>query len=171
MSIKIQRVFARASQWTFQIPPIKKLVEGYVGDGIGWADPFAGSSKLAEFRNDHNPERRQPNCLEAEEFGRQLKTRLIGVLFDPPFSYRQVSEHYKLLGKKATAKDTSYNFYHRSMLPLIPKIMTGGHVISFGWSTNGFPKQMGFEILEILICAHGMHHNDTLVTVQRRVKS
>jgi hypothetical protein len=30
-------------------------------------------------------------------------------------------------------------------------------------------KNRGFEIVEILIVAHGGHHNDTLVTVERKL--
>lgn len=162
----IERKFARASAWTFTIPPVKTLLEKYVGDGSGWADPFAGDNSPAEFTNDIHPERKAMYHLEAEEFGRILPEGLCGVLFDPPYSYRQISEHYKEIGKKATAKDTSYNFYRRAMNAIIPKIKKGGYAISFGWNTNGFGKSYGFEVVEILIVPHGLHHNDTLVTVE-----
>ena len=158
------------SAWTFTIKPIAELLERYVGDGKGWADPFSGNSKIAEFRNDMNPERKQPFCMDARNFAEQLEQKLSGVLFDPPYSYRQVSEHYKEVGKKATSMDTSANFYKRVMEPLADKIKNGGYAISFGWNTNGFGKKRGFEIVEILLVAHGGGHNDTLVTVERKVQ-
>ena len=46
-----------------------------------------------------------------------------------------------------------------------------GIVITFGWNTNGIGKKYGFEIVEILIVAHGSMHNDTLVTVERKIKN
>ena len=71
---------------------------------------------------------------------------------------------------KATQKDTSYNFYRRAMNAIIPKIKIGGYAISFGWNSNGFGKKYGFEKIEILLVAHGMCHNDTIVTVERKIQ-
>lgn len=31
--------------------------------------------------------------------------------------------------------------------------------------------EAGFEIIEILLVAHGLHHNDTIVTVERKIQS
>ena len=95
-----------------------------------------------------------------------------GVIFDPPYSYRQVSEHYKSLGMKATALDTSANFYNRVMNAICDAIQVGGYAISCGWNSSGFGKNRGFEIVEILIVAHGAsHHNDTIVTVERKARA
>ena len=41
-----------------------------------------------------------------------------------------------------------------------------GKVISFGWNSNGIGKTLGFEQVEILMVAHGGHHNDTICTVE-----
>ena len=166
--MKIERQFATASAWTFTIKPIKELLNEYTQYGT-WADPFAGFNSPAGITNDLNPHAPTTHHLEAGEFAACIDTMLDGVLFDPPYSYRQISEHYKEYGKTATAKDTSYNFYHRVMKALDPKIKKGGVVISFGWNTNGFPKKWGYELERVLIVAHGMHHNDTLVTIQRKI--
>ena len=166
--IKTDRKFARASAWTFTIKPIKELLDRYVVGGE-WGDPYAGYNSPATFTNDLDPLAPTTHHLEARDFANQLDDNsLHGVLFDPPYSYRQISEHYKSYGKTATAKDTSYNFYHRTMLALNPKIKEGGIAISFGWNSNGFPKKWGYEPVEYLIVAHGLHHNDTIVTVQRK---
>jgi hypothetical protein len=45
-----------------------------------------------------------------------------------------------------------------------------GKVISFGWNTNGVGKNNGFEKTRIVIIAHGSQHNDTLATVEVKVK-
>ena len=166
--MRVTREFARASAWTFTIPPIRKLVDEYCNGG-DWADPFAGYNSPANMTNDLDPDSPAKYHLEARDFARLLDCELDGVLFDPPYSYRQISEHYKAYGKTATAKDTSYNFYHRVMKELHPKIKVGGVVISFGWNSNGFPKSWGYKTTRILLVAHGMHHNDTIVTVQEKV--
>ena len=103
--------------------------------------------------------------MEAEKFCRQLKGHYKGVLFDPPYSCRQISEHYKFLGLKASQKDTSSNFYTRVMNAICDKVDLA---ISFGWNSNAFGKNRGFEIIEILLIAHGGYHNDTIVTVERK---
>ena len=164
------------SMHTFTIKPIKELLGRYVGEdtliskrnGI-WVDPFAGENSPAQYTNDHNPAKPTTHHLEAIDFVNELSgisSEFDGALFDPPYSYRQVSEHYKVIGKKATQLDTSTNFYNRVLNPLADIIKVGGYCISFGWNTNGMGKNRGFEIVEILLVAHGGHHNDTLVTVE-----
>ena len=45
--IKISRVWAMPSAWTFTIKPIKELLKRYVGDGKDWIDMFAGKNSPA----------------------------------------------------------------------------------------------------------------------------
>ena len=161
------------SKDTFTIKPIRELLERLPDYSLGvlenWIDPFAGFNSPAELTNDHNPETPTDSHLEALDFVESQKGAMFnGALFDPPYSYRQVTEHYRVLGKKATQLDTSTNFYNRVLNPLADIIKKGGYCISFGWNTNGMGKNRGFEIVEILIVAHGGHHNDTLVTVESK---
>jgi hypothetical protein len=168
----ISRAFAQASEWTFSIKPIAALVMRYVGDGHGWVDPYAGKTSPAELTNDWNLEAPTLYHIDALDFAEQVCLGSYqGILFDPPYSYRQVSEHYRASGRKATSLDTSYNFYARVMDPLAERIVLGGYAISCGWNSNGFGKKRGFELVELLIVAHGLHHNDTIVTVERKIAS
>lgn len=167
--LTIVRHFATASAWTFTIPPIKGLLEHYVGDGKGWADPFAGKNSPAELTNDINPAMPTVFTMDAIDFCTHVPDEIEGVLFDPPYSYRQVSEHYKAAGIKASRYDTSFNFYNRVMKKLGPKIKPGGYAISFGWNSNGFGKRFGFEKVFIMLVAHGQHHHDTIVTVEQKI--
>ncbi len=98
--MKITRTFARANHLTFSIPPIKGLLERYVGSGVGWADPFARDSKVAELTNNIDTNTSAKFHLEALEFCNKIEGKLDGVLFDPPYSYRQISDHYKSVGLK-----------------------------------------------------------------------
>ena len=160
------------NKWTFQIKPIKKLLGKYVGDGKGWIDPFAGESSPAEFTNDLNPERKSKYHLPAIEFIKQLNgNKFNGVLFDPPYSARQVKECYENIGLKMSYEDTLNGMFHLEKNNIAPKIKAGGLSLSFGWNTNGLGRNRGFEIVEILLVAHGGHHNDTIVTVERKVNT
>ncbi len=172
----LSKAWAMPSAWTFTIKPIKELLSRYVPvDGAGWVDPFAGDNSPAEFTNDQHPDRKARWHMDSEEFCKMMATyaggdtRFSGILFDPPYSYRQVSEHYKEVGKKARSIDTSVNFYNRVQNAICDKIETGGHAITFGWNSNGFGKNRGYEQIEILIVAHGGHHNDTIVVVERKL--
>ena len=168
--MRIIRVRARPSRWTFTIPCIAALLTAYVGTGQGWIDPFAGRYSPAEFTNDLNPDNPAIYHLEAVDFVNSLTNPGLysGILFDPPYSYRQISESYGGVGLKATRFDTSSQFYNRVMNAACDKIKPGGLAISFGWNSNGFGANRGFEMIELLIVAHGQHHNDTLVVVERK---
>jgi hypothetical protein len=169
--VVITRAVAQPSAWTFTIPPIKALLERYVTDGgKGWADPFSGKSTLAEYRNDMDKDAPTPSHLLAEEFVRSLPLGLNGILFDPPYSYRQVTENYRAAGRRAKSIDTSSNFYTRVRLALAPRVKLGGLAICFGWNTTGMGEYLGFELGEVLIVNHRGHHNDTLCTVERKTR-
>lgn len=184
------RVWAMPNHATFKIPAIKRLLDrhmkpdrsrGFYKVGEDWADPFCGDNSPAWRKNDHNPDKGGPAAkhMEALDFVQELKRiykargkphdKLEGVLFDPPYSFRQISEHYKLLGKKATKKDTSMAFYEKVKSELADLVRPGGKAISLGWNSNGFGITRGFRIVEILMVAHGGSRNDTIVVVEEKV--
>lgn len=162
------RVYTRATPWTFTAKPVKALLSKYVGDGLNWIDPFAGDNSPAEWTNDFNVNRKARVHDLAEDFATCIKGKYKGVLFDPPYSPRQISEHYRMAGYKANRLDTSGRFYSRVMDAIAPKIKKNGLAISFGWNTVGFGRKRGFIPIEIMVLVHGSYHNDTLVTVERK---
>ena len=171
----INRVWSMPSKWTFEMPVVMALVRTYVGDGVGWADPFAGKSNICEFRNDLNPENGQPCQVEAVQFLEQLlvpqdgeinATLLNGVLFDPPYSLTQVSRSYSDMGLQFKGKENPTGGFPKAKDAIAALIKPGGHCISFGWNTIGMGIKRGFEIKEILIISHGGNRNDTLCTVE-----
>lgn len=157
-------------KWTFKIKPIAELINRYIGNGKGWIDPFAGENSPAEITNDLNPNRPTKYHLHAKDFANQLTGIYDGCLFDPPYSLRQVKECYDEIGVKLFQED-SQRFPQNVKEVITPKIKTGGFVISFGWNSQGFGKNLGFEIIEILLVPHGRSHNDTIVTVERKFKT
>ncbi|MBM3211100.1 adenine-specific DNA methylase, partial [Candidatus Poribacteria bacterium] len=97
--MKITRVWSMPNQWTFKIKPIRELLNRYVLDGINWYDPFCGKYSPAQFKNDINPamvanEHKDAIIALREKDDEEYK----GVLLDPPYSLRQISEHYKQAG-------------------------------------------------------------------------
>lgn len=171
IGIKYTRVWAMPSPWTFSIYPIKVLLDQYVGDGIGWIDPFAGKYSPAEITNDHNPEREADYHMEALDFANMLDSRYKGVLYDPPYSFTQITQHYRLMGVKPDKSKTDMRAYEHVKSAICEKIEEGGYAISFGWNSNGFGKARGFRIVEIMQIAHGGSKNDTIVTVEVKLAS
>lgn len=157
-------------KWTFKIKPIAQILNKYVGDGVGWIDPFAGENSPAEITNDLNPNRPAKFHLHAKDFASQLEGEFKGCLFDPPYSTRQAKECYDGIGFHMSYED-SQSFPNNIKDIIAPKIKQGGIVISFGWNSIGFGKKNGFQIVEILLVSHGGQHNDTIVTVERKIQS
>ena len=158
------------SKWTFQVPCIMNLVRKYAHDGKGWADPFAGKSQFAEFRNDLNPDNRQPSCLDAAEFLKQLKGPLDGVIFDPPYSLTQVSRSYEEIGVKGWTKDNPTGGFPLVKDEIKRLVRPGGHVLSFGWNSVGMGRNRWFKRIELMVVCHGGNRNDTLCLVEKRLE-
>jgi hypothetical protein len=57
-------------------------------------------------------------------------------------------------------------FEVRNMIDRLLK--PGGIVLSFGWNSAGMGKGRGYEIIEILLVAHGGAHNDTICMAERK---
>ena len=90
-----------------------------------------------------------------------------GVLFDPPYSPRQMSECYKSVGLKVNMQMTQSGWPNEKN-EIASIIKKDGFCISFGWSSCGLGMKRKFDIVEILLVSHGGGHNDTIVTVERK---
>lgn len=161
------RIWAMPNHRTFQIKPIKELLERY-DIGNGWIDPFANYSMLAQYTNDLNKKYPTDYHLDAIEFISLFNKKSIdGVLYDPPYSLRQLKECYSGIGKSLTQNDTQ-SYFTKLKKSIAGVVKDNGFVISFGWNSNGIGKGLGFEPIEILLVPHGGNHNDTIVTVERK---
>ena len=159
------------NKWTFTIKPIAELLACYVGDGKGWIDPFAGENSPAEFTNDIDPLRNAIEHLEASNFARGLSGIVRGILFDPSYSLEQCKRVYENVGRKFTMRDGQICGRWTELKDILSrKLLLGGLAISFGWNSEGFGKGRGFQLEEILLVPHGSGHNDTIVTVERKIQ-
>lgn len=93
------------------------------------------------------------------------------ILFDPPYSPRQIAEHYKRLGKTVNTETTQNSFWRKLKVEIGRVTKPDGHVITCGWNSGGIGKKFGFEIVEILLVPHGSWHNDTIVTVDKKTSA
>ena len=85
-------------------------------------------------------------------------------------SPRQLSECYKKMGMSVTMETTQASYWSKQKAEISRIVKPGGYVITCCWNSGGIGKKYGFEIVEILLVPHGGWHNDTIVTVERKIK-
>jgi len=163
----VRRVWAMPSKWTFECKPIKKLLLRYVKKAEVWVDPFAGYNSPATVTNDIEPDRNAQTSMDALEFLRLMPDNSFdGCLFDPPYSTEQCLRKYTPK-HGGTARRAEYWAKCKDELS---RLLKGkGISISFGWDSTGLGKKRGHKIIEILLVCHGACHNDTIITVERKL--
>ena len=170
-NIQIERAWAMPNSRTFEIKPIKELILSEMTDGL-WIDPFANSNKLAKITNDLNPEFDTDYHMDALDFLKMFDDYSVdGILYDPPYSPRQVSECYNDVGYNVTWDMTKASFWGNHKREIARIVKPGGKVITFGWNSGGIGMKNGFSIKRILLVPHGGWHNDTICTVETKTKN
>ena len=146
----IERYWAMPSHQTFTIKPFKNLIKDELGDK--YIDPFPYPFK-------------QDAIEYLKTIGDSSENYLV---FDPPYSQRQLREMYDNNG--LSLDNPMNNSYWANCRKEISRIIKkNGKVISFGWNSNGIGKKYGFEITKIVLVAHGSQHNDTIATVEVKI--
>lgn len=166
------RAWAMPNHDTFSIRPIGDFVRRYMDGSTVSIDPFARNKDWATHTNDLNPETSAQYHMDAGEFCEMLNVQGVEadlVLFDPPYSPRQISECYKGVGLEVGMKETqSAVLYKRVRDSFDPMVGHGGVVLSFGWNSVGMGVKRGYELIEVLIVCHGGAHNDTICIAERK---
>ena len=107
--MEISREWVMPNSKTFKIKPIKEIIQKYSTNKKLIIDPFANESSIKEFlpttsiyvNNDIDEEFDTQYHLEAYDFLKLFDNESVDmVLYDRPYSLRQVSECYKKIGKR-----------------------------------------------------------------------
>lgn len=176
---KFNRVWAMPNAKTFMIKPIKELIVKHVKEGMTIVDPFANECGIQEsltnvnyISNDLDTQYDTLYHLDALDFLKQIPSNSADlVLYDPPYSPRQVSEVYKSLDMTVNMQTTQASYWAKQKDEIARIVKKGGKVITFGWNSGGIGKTKGFLIEEILLVPHGGWHNDTICTVDIKVNN
>lgn len=170
----MNRVWSMPNSNTFSVKPIGNIIDKYIGrlnEDAVIADPFANTNKYGTITNDLDPEYDTTYHMDATEFLQILGDDSCDmVLYDPPYSPRQVSECYKKFGKTVNMATTQASYWSVQKEQIGRVTKKGGYAITCGWNSGGIGKKYGFEIVEVLLVAHGGWHNDTIVTVEQKVE-
>lgn len=175
----ITREWAMPNSRTFKIKPIKNIIERYqeqLLDNSLVLDHFSNNNvvidreRLSLKTNDIDPQYETDYSLDALDFLKLFDNESVDmVLYDPPYSPRQVSEVYKKLDMSVNMQTTQSSYWGNQKKEISRIVKKGGYVMTFGWNSGGIGKTKGFEIVEILMVAHGGWHNDTIVTIERKI--
>ena len=175
--MEIDRIWEMPNSKTFKVNAIKEFICNNITDNnLIIIDPFANEHSIKESLLNHNyisnDLDKDYDCdynLDALDFLKLFKDNSVDVvLFDPPYSSRQVSECYKKLDKTVTYLDTSENFWTKFKKEIARVIKPKGLCFSFGWNSNGIGKNNNFIIEKIRLVAHGGGHNDTICLMERK---
>tara|TARA_R100000700_G_C3064637_1_gene77765 strand:- start:44 stop:511 length:468 start_codon:yes stop_codon:yes gene_type:complete len=147
MTVDFKRYWAMPSHKTFTIVPFKNLINEELG--TSYIDPFP-----------------YPFKKDAIDYLKTIPDNSENYLvFDPPYSQRQLKEMYSSNGL-AFNHPMNNSYWSNCRKEISRVIKPGGKVISFGWNSNGIGKKYKFEIIKIVLVAHGSQHNDTIATVE-----
>ena len=167
--MEINRVWSMPNSNTFSIKAIGELINKYANGVI--IDPFANSNKFATITNDLDPQYDTTYHMDATDFLKMFEDESVDtVLYDAPYSPRQISECYKNLGMSVNYQTTQSSYWSKQKAEIGRIVKPGGYVITCSWNSGGIGKKYGFEIQEILLVAHGGWHNDTIVVVDKKIK-
>lgn len=168
--MKINRLWSMPNSNTFDIKPIREMILKYTKDAQIIVDPFANKNTIANITNDLDSEFDTTYNLDALDFLKLIPDNYADViLYDPPYSPRQVSECYKKLNKTVDMKTTQSSYWSNQKKQISRVAKNNGICITCSWNSGGIGKKYGFELIEILLIPHGGWHNDTIVTVERKL--
>lgn len=171
-TVTASRVWAMPNARTFSMPPVREFIRRWQEQSEGISiDPFARNSHIADVTNDLSPTTEAEHHMDALDFLKMFEDGSVGlVLYDPPYSPRQLKEVYDSLGQSLTSEQTSARFWSQHKQQIGRVLKPGGVALSFGWNSSGIGKKYGFDIEEILLVSHGGQHNDTICVASRKRK-
>ena len=139
----IQRVWAMPASDTFDVAPIGELVKRYLRQSTVSIDPFARNKRWCTFTNDLNPHTAAEHHRDALVFLRWLRLRgqlADFVIFDPPYSPRQIKECYDGIGLKMGGEEAWRTQGWTQERQVIDSLLAvGGVVISVSYTHLTLP--------------------------------
>jgi hypothetical protein len=164
--LTIERVWEMPNKFTFKMKTVASLLLSEMSGE--WADPFCGIASPASIRNDADETREAEFHLDGLDFLKGLAdSSLDGVLFDPPYSAEQALRRYK---PKHNGTAGRSEYWARCKDEVARIVRPNGKAICLGWDSNGVGKTRGFTLQRVLLLCHGACHNDTIITVETKVR-
>ncbi len=171
--MKLSRTWAMPTGDTFDCKPIGQFVNRWIKYAKISIDPFARNKNIATYTNDLNPETKAEYHLDALDFLLKMENdgvRPDFVIFDPPYSPRQIKELYDGIGIKMQQHDSWKTNGWTKERDVVNRITPSNSIcLTFGWNSTGMGKKRGWEIKEIMLVCHGGGHNDTICMAEQKM--
>jgi hypothetical protein len=167
-----ERIWSMPNSDTFTVPIIGKFVKKYLSKSTISVDPFARDKRWATYTNDLNPQTQAEYHLDSINFLEMLVKKNVMadlVIFDPPYSPRQIKECYNAIGIKMGALDAMRTNWKKERDLIFKMQKSGDVVLSFGWNSMGMGRKRNYKIIEGLLICHGVGHNDTICMAEERM--
>ena len=157
------------NKYTFQIPSVARFIEKntviqkleYNKPPLRICDPFCGASKIAETCNDI-----RESGIDSLVWLKDLPTGEFDiVLFDPPYTPRQLKECYDSIG--LSLHDTTSGYWAKLKDEVARMTRPDGIVLSFGYGASQVGMKRGFYIYDGLVVLHGGNHNATICMAEQ----
>lgn len=137
----ISRKWAMPNSRTFSIKPIEEIIKKYAYGTI--IDPFANNNTIATITNDLDTDCDTIYHMDATDFLKMFSDNSVDtVLYDPPYSPRQVAECYKRLNKTVDMKTTQSSYWSKQKEEISRIVKPNGIVITCSWNSGGLELSM-----------------------------
>ena len=146
-------------------------------------DPFARDSYLKEnpniITNDLNPDFECDYNMECNDFAEMLMDTFLNtsfeidlLVFDPPYSLRQLKDHYDAIGKNLELWQTQ-NQWGRAKNAYAELMPVGSYAICLGWHSHGMGRKRGFDKVAVHYFEQAGHFDryDLCVTVEQKTQA
>lgn len=142
-------------------------------------DPFARESFTTKepgfITNDLNEMMPTNYHLEFKDFAEMMfeqEQQFDLILFDPPYSLRQLKDLYDGIGKDLELWQTQ-NMWGAGKDMLAKCVKPGGYVISLGWSSAGFGTYRGFTKKAVYLFQSSGREDryDIIMTIERKTQT
>lgn len=143
---KMTRLFSLPNKQPYKISHVKKLFKKYVHGVTLDLFPFPYQQDALTTIQDHQDE--SIDCIT----------------FDPPYSNYQLKKQYE--DKGIAMIKANRNYFGELFKEIKRVVKPGGYIVTLGWNSK---RASGFEFEEIILLNHGTMHNDTIITVQRKI--
>jgi hypothetical protein len=161
--------WAMPNKYTFQIPQCYNFISKHImiqSENFGKhpiiIDPFCGTSKIANIRNDM-----RESGVDSLVWLKRLDPHVFDVvLFDPPYTPRQLKECYDDIGM--ALHDTTAGYWGKLKDEIVRITAPEGIILSFGYGASQVGMKRGFKIYDGLVILHGGNHNATICMAEHR---
>ena len=159
-----------ASIDTMSIPCFSKAFLNYLPAGKEFkiADLFARNCQLGTpgLKNDIDIFTLADYHEDVFNFLNIIPTNYLdGIIIDPPFSFNQAAKHYK----NSKGKCLGIGWVSAVRRLAGEKLKVGGYAFCLGWDANGMGNKEKFDLIEVIICAHGQSRNATIMTIDKKL--